>query len=282
MKQPIVTVLILMSMGLVLARAQTLPFALTGGSGSTAVDFEWRLDGTIIEKGAGTSTLSNSDLQASTVFIWYPTQSALRLGGGSTETVSAMGQYSVAMGQLNWAAGWSSFSAGSDCSAASTCAVSLGRGNYSGYCSTAIGQADSATAAWSCAIGGYGNTASNSFATAMGGATLASGMGSTSTGYSSVASGQYSATFNYSTTAASLDASSFGQFNIGLSESGAAPSATTWASTLGSADPLFEIGNGTSATAKSDALVVYKDGNAVLQGTLKASYGGDIPMYQGN
>jgi hypothetical protein len=282
MKQSIVTVLILLGMGLVLTKAQTLPFALTGGSGSTAVDFEWRLDGTFIEKGAGTTTLSNSDVQASSVFLWYPVANALRVGGGSTETVSGIGSYSATIGYLNSAAGTASFSAGLNNRAASSEAVAMGNGNYAGYCSTSIGQANSSTAAWSCAIGGYGNTASSSFATAMGGATLASGAGSTSTGYSTVASGQNSATFNFTTTAASFDASAFGQFNIGLSESGATPSGTTWANTVGSADPLFEIGNGTSATAKSDALAVYKDGNAVLQGVLKTARGGDIPMYPGD
>ena len=59
-------------------------------------------------------------------------------------------------------------------------------------------------------------------------------------------------------------------------------------------DPLFEVGNGSGsrfdnppignpdATGPSDALVVYKNGNAVLQGTLQVAPGGDIPMYSGN
>jgi len=33
-------------------------------------------------------------------------------------------------------------------------------------------------------------------------------------------------------------------------------------------DPLFEVGNGTSSSYPSDALVVYKNGNTTVSGTL--------------
>ena len=46
-------------------------------------------------------------------------------------------------------------------------------------------------------------------------------------------------------------------------------------------DPLFEVGNGTYQ-ARSDALVVYKNGNAAFQGVVTVAPGGDIPMYTGN
>ncbi len=147
----------------------------------------------------------------------------------------------------------------------------MGRANLAQYCSTTIGQNNSATAAWSAAFGGYGNTASNLFATAMGAATVASGMGSTSLCRYTIASGDYSAAFNFSTTAQSYVSATFGQFKLG------GGNATTWVST----DPLFEIGNGTSATAKSDALVVYKNGNVAVQGKITIAPGGDIPMYTG-
>lgn len=39
---------------------------------------------------------------------------------------------------------------------------------------------------------------------------------------------------------------------------------------------------GTSSTAKTDALVVYKNGNVAAQGVITAAAGGDIPMYTGN
>jgi hypothetical protein len=272
-----VTECLLLSIGILfpaLSHAQTLPFDLTGGSGSTAVDFELRLDGSIVEKGYGTSTLTNADLQANSVFIWYSPQSALRAGTYSTETASSIGQGSVAFGLGCFAPGAAGFAAGTGSNASALNAVALGRYDYGGYCSTAIGQNNSATAAWTCAIGGYGNTASSSFATAMGGATLASGVGSTSTGWASVASGEYAATFNFTTAAQAYDSAAFGQFNSG------GGNATSWVAT----DPLFEIGNGTSSSATSDALVVYKNGNTTVQGTLAAhtgvrcAPGGDLSM----
>jgi hypothetical protein len=82
--------------------AETLPSSGTAGSGSTAVDFEFRLDGSMVEKGSSTSTLSNADLESASRFICYPAQEAQRAGGGtSTETVSGVGQYSVALGYQN-------------------------------------------------------------------------------------------------------------------------------------------------------------------------------------
>lgn len=75
-----------------------------------------------------------------------------------------------------------------------------------------------------------------------------------------------------------------GCFNVGSTNSA---SADTWIPT----DPLFEVGNGASsscdngnpyATGLSDAFVVYKNGNAALQGTLDVAPGGDIPPYTGN
>jgi hypothetical protein len=67
-------------------------------------------------------------------------------------------------------------------------------------------------------------------------------------------------------------------------------------------DPLFEVGNGgdpygdgnPSTSEPSDAFVVYKNGNAAVQGNLSSggtftapsvvltTQSGDIPMYTGN
>lgn len=275
------TVAAVLIMGLVTelsSPAQSLPLAYTAGSGSTSVDFEFRLDGTLLEKGMGsTSTLSNADLQASSVFLWYPIQSALRAGGASTETVGGIGQYSVALGEGNRASGTCGIAMGCGSGAGSSYAIAMGFIANAGFSSSAIGEFNSANGYCSGAFGGYGNSASNSFATAFGALTLADGTASTSTGQSTVASGTNSASFGLSTLANSLDSAAFGQFNLALNSSGETPNPTSWVST----DPLFEIGNGT-ATAPSDALVVYKNGNATLQGSLTVAPSGDIPMYTGN
>jgi len=91
----------------------------------------------------------------------------------------------------------------------------------------------------------------------------ATGTDSVAMGYTSTASGTYSSAFGANTTATAYDSTVFGQYNVG------GGSTSSWSA----GDPLFEIGNGTSTTA-SDALLIYKNGNAVVQGTLTA--GGTI------
>ena len=253
----------------------TLPTTGTAGSGSTAVDFELRLDGSIIEKGIGaTSTLSNADLQAYSRFIWDPSLFALRAGWGmSTETISNIGYFSVAFGDQSTASGDGALAAGIACNASGTGAIALGTNS-------------NATATSAVALGG--STASNYNATAVGEST-ASGMYSTSMGLS-VASGDFSTAAGLFPTANSYGSFVIGSYNIGKSENGGTPSLTAWNNTPTSADPLFEIGNGigSGATPHSDALVVYKDGNTAIQGNLDtggiitAAPGGDIPMYAGN
>jgi hypothetical protein len=74
---------------------------------------------------------------------------------------------------------------------------------------------------------------------------------------------------------------------MGISETGATPNSTSWVST----DPLFEVGNGISNTAKSDAFIIYKNGDASFPATtskvtaatfVTTQTSGDIPMYTGN
>ena len=81
------------------------------------------------------------------------------------------------------------------------------------------------------------DTASGSASTAMGYQTTASGTGSTAMGYGTVATGFFS--------------TAMGIYNIGGGDS------IFWVAT----DPLFEIGNGSSSSNKSNALTVLKNGN---------------------
>jgi hypothetical protein len=167
----------------------------------------------------------------------------------------------------------------------------VGVASTAGICATAIGFAAVATGGYSTAIGqnadatnngsiaiGTGTNASGSNAMATGSSTTASGGYSTAIGSSTTASAFYSTSAGYSTIANSYDAFVAGQYNTGLSSSGATPNAGTWVAT----DPLLEVGNGTGSSAKSDALVVYKNGNAAFQGVVTVAAGGDIPMYTGN
>ena len=74
-------------------------------------------------------------------------------------------------------------------------------------------------------------------------------------------------------------ATAMDSFVIGTSNVGGGNS-NKWIGT----DPLFEIGNGGQGNNpwRSDALVVYKNGNATFQGTVNVAPGGDIPMFSGN
>jgi hypothetical protein len=96
-------------------------------------------------------------------------------------------------------------------------------------------------------------------------------------GSSTTASGGSSTAAGANTSANSTDSFVLGAYNVGLSETGTTPNSTSWVST----DPLFEVGNGTS-TAKSDALIIYKDGSSQFAGPVKIPQSGDIPMYTGN
>jgi len=72
------------------------------------------------------------------------------------------------------------------------------------------------------------------------------------------AAGNSSTAFGFNTTATTFGMMAMGQYNIG---SGDSPSA--WSPT----DPVLEIGNGTSSTARSNALTILKNGNMGLGGS---------------
>ena len=108
---------------------------------------------------------------------------------------------------------------------------------------------------------GIWTKASNWAAAAFGDRTIASGHTSFATGFSTKASGQLSSTFGDQTIAQSYGSMAIGRYNVASGTSG------SWVST----DPAFAIGNGTSPTARSNALTVYKNGNMDLSGNLTAA-----------
>jgi hypothetical protein len=92
--------------------------------------------------------------------------------------------------------------------------------------------------------------ASGPNSTAMGVFSMASGEVSFAIGASTEASGNYSTAMGRGTNATSSYSTTIGRYNVG------GGTATTWLSS----DPLFEIGNGSSDTNRSNALTVYKNG----------------------
>jgi len=192
---------------------------------------------------------------------------------------TASGNYSVAMGS-GQAVGNYSTVMGYSCSAYGYCSVAMGnRSSAIGMGSFTNGLGSSASGYYSVAFGE--SSASGNYSMAFE-ESSASGRNSTAMG-SGTANGDYSTSSGYYTQATSFADFVIGAYNVGSAEDGSQSSSTSWKNTPNHADPLFEIGNGTSPTFgeinPSDAFVVYKDGNVTAQGVITAAAGGDIPMY---
>ena len=106
---------------------------------------------------------------------------------------------------------------------------------------------------------GNDTKASGSGSFAMGLATTASGGYSTTFGGFTIASGQFSTAFGTSTVAQSLNSFVTGRYNYNPGTH----NPNTWIAT----EPLFEIGNGTSPSSRSNAVTVLKNGNVGLSTT---------------
>ncbi len=157
---------------------------------------------------------------------------------------SAGGSGAVAFGSWTGASGWGALAGGGDTFA-------------SGNMSVAIGDVSSASA---------------SGAAAFGTGTSASGSGSLASRFLTTASGNLSTAFGTGTLAPSYASISVGRYNIGDVSSGGS---SQW----NEEDPLFEIGNGTSSSNRSNALTVFKDGDMhVHDGAVRIQPQGDIGM----
>ncbi|WCO01744.1 tail fiber domain-containing protein [Psychroserpens ponticola] len=169
-------------------------------------------------------------------------------------TADASGRGSIALGSYSEASGNDSFAIGRSAEAISDYAIALGNETVaSGEYSTAIGYDSSASENYSTAIGSSVN-ASGFASMAMGTAITASGDRSTAMGFSTTASGEYSTAMGRSTQAFAYNSTAIGRYNV------SGGNATIW----NDIDPLFEIGNGTSSTERSNALTVRKNGNHII------------------
>jgi hypothetical protein len=198
----------------------------------------------------------------------------------------ASGNYSVVAGQQNFAKGNNSFSAGSFSNANADNAIAIGNGTTaqgigstalgngtiaSGNTSTTMGYGTTASGDYSIAAG-VGSTASGIFSSALGHTTNASGAYSTAIGAGTTASGNTSTALGSSTTASGLvalstgtgtTARSYASFVAGAyNDSIASSSRINWVST----DPLIIFGNGTADNSRHNATVIYKNGDADLNG----------------
>jgi hypothetical protein len=145
--------------------------------------------------------------------------------------------------------------------------------------SIAIGIFTSASGDYSTAMGNFTN-ASGTSSTAMGSLTIASGSNSTAMGFSTDAIGSSStamgnSTFAFGVNSIALGLGTYASANTSVAlgrynDSIIGSSRTNWVDT----DPVFIIGNGTEHSNRNNALVVYKNGNTLLNGELvRASTG---------
>jgi hypothetical protein len=194
------------------------------------------------------SIASNTSAFASGLLATASGKGSTAIGFGTV----AQGEYSTAMGAFTKSYGTVSTSIGAFTVANSDVSTAMGMlTSATGYGSTALGYS-SVTNAESATAMGYATLASGIGSTAMGLSTVASGSGSTSMGSSTTSSGYFSTALGYNTTAQCYASMVLGRYNI---NAGLSDEWNFW-------DPVFVIGNGSSADTRSNAMTVYKNGIA--------------------
>ncbi|MCH2045994.1 MAG: tail fiber domain-containing protein [Saprospiraceae bacterium] len=210
-----------------------------GNIGSNAVDLSYSFYASATRGATGNySTATGFYTIASGHYSFVMGYGSVASGEHSTAmglVSTASGSNSIATGYLALASGNQSVAMGSNTAASGTNSVALGSNSTAlGYISTAMGSR---------------STASGAYSTAMGSET-------TAPGYASTAMGD-------NTTANSAAETVMGMYNTDYTPT----SASSWNAT----DRLFVVGNGVSTFSKSDAFILYKNGNATLSGTLTQS-----------
>jgi len=175
--------------------------------------------------------------------------------------VTAEGFGSAAFGSQTYATGDFSTTSGRYTHAQGDYSLAMGIGSYAtGHISIAMGSEAYAPGTNSTAIG-IGVTASGSSSTAMGGYTNAGGSYSTAMGFHSDASGDYATAIGSYTTAKAQESFSVGAYND-ATDNPASPAPE---------DRIFQIGNGYSIFAPSNAITVLRNGNTGI-GTLTPGF----------
>ena len=254
-----------------------------GNIGSEAIDLSYSASpSTSAGAGGDYSIAIGQNTTASgysSATMGYYTDASGNFSTAMGSFTTASGQVSTAMGIETEASGNFSTAMGDDTDASGDFSTAMGRATTaSGFASTAIGNSTVASGYYSIATGDF-TEASGAASTAMGSGTVASGDFSTAMGYNTEASGDFStatgggtnASGDYSTaTGVGTTAPSYAETSIGLNNTDYTPIETT---SWNTGDRLFVIGNGQSSSLKSDAMIVYKDGNTIINGALTLSNG---------
>lgn len=174
-------------------------------------------------------------LNAGIKMMWLPAKAAFRVGvlaevGGDYWNTVNIGFGSFASGYNTYASGDYATAMGNNTTASGSISTAMGiRTEASGYYSTAMGETTKA-------LGGI----------------------STAMGYATKASGERSTAMGFSTVAQAYTSLSLGQYNDSIASS----NKFNWFLT----DPLLILGNGLSNNSRSNALVVYQNGNTDING----------------
>lgn len=188
----------------------------------------------------------------------------------------AYNTYAVAIGDGAEALAPHAFAVGNRTKASGSASIAMGaHTEASGQYAFASGYASKASRRASIAMGSYAE-AGLDYAIALGREAQATGLNSVAMGHETKASGYYSATAmgsgtlasGYNATAMGLNttAQAYASLAIGRFNT-LAGNPTAWSGT----DPLFVAGNGASATQRSNALTLYKNGNLTIAGSLTQS-----------
>ena len=278
-----------------------------GDIGANAVDLSYQTGTSAVSGATGTNTLAwgrNTTASGDNATVWGTQTTAVgtqttawglnNSASGDNATVwgvqnTSSGERATAWGLNNSAIGEYATVWGFSTTASATGATAWGEDNVAtANNATAWGENTEATGAHATSWG-VSTTASNDYttawgeeteatsdhatawgdessatgrrATAFGEQTLASGDHATAWGRSSVAAGSYTTAWGRNTTAETYGQTTLGTYNTAHPGS---PNATSAVAT----DRLFVIGNGTSTSARSDALVILKDGTTTLNGAL--------------
>lgn len=196
---------------------------------------------------------------AGTRLMWMPQKSAFRVGTvtGNDWNADSIGVYSFAAGIDVRAKGVGAIALGFESVANQSVAFAAGyRANATGGFSVAIGENTVASETYSVAIGRAAQSMGNT-AVAIGNNVSAQALWSHAIGNFNQSYAIGSSSMGNSTITNSYNSMTMGQFNDTL----AGANRTSWINT----EPLLQVGNGTAAASRHNAMVLYKNGNLVLK-----------------
>ncbi len=220
-----------------------------------------------------TGTINSGSYLGSTSGVqmfFYPRIGAFRAGTGtwshSFPGTGNVGSFSVAMGSSNTASGQFSLALVNGSSAEAESSVAIGNGANAvqqddmalgqsaladGSSATAIGESSEATGKSSIAIGSAAHSIGDQ-STALGKSCQAEATNSTAIGFGSQAISDESTAIGNG-----IRTDSFSEFSLGSNNTNGGGNKTTWVTT----DRLLSIGNGSTASSQSNAMVILKNGN---------------------